>query len=133
MKSNADIKKLLKPLSKRAQFDTSLLDQVLAERQQQYERDRQQVLQQTVDWLQQSGALYGIESAYLFGSVTKPGRFHEQSDVDLGVETIDPVRQIDAIADLSMALLRDVDIVDLRHCHFAHRIREQGLLWTRDS
>jgi hypothetical protein len=37
------------------------------------------------------------------------------------------------IADLSMVLLHNVDIVDLRHCHFAHRIREQGLLWTRHN
>jgi len=43
------------------------------------------------------------------------------------------VKQIDAMADLSMALLRDVDIVDLRKCHFAHRIHEQGQLWIRDN
>jgi uncharacterized protein len=114
-------------------FDTSLLDQVLAERQQQHEQTRQQVLQQVLDWLHSFGDRYGIESAYLFGSVTQPRRFHENSDVDLGVENIDPVRQIEAIADLSLALLRDVDIVDLRHCHFAHRIREQGQRWTRSS
>ncbi len=114
-------------------FDTSLLDRILIERQQQRERERQQVLQQVLAWLQTSGVCYGIESAYLFGSVTQPGRFHENSDVDLGVEAINPVRQIDAIADLSMALLRDVDIVDLRRCHFAHRIREQGQLWTHVS
>lgn len=45
--------------------------------------------------------------------------------IDLGVESIEPVRQIEAIADLSLALLHDVDIVDLCRCHFAHRIREQ--------
>jgi uncharacterized protein len=107
-----------------------LLDQVLAERRQQNEQTRQQVLQQVLDWLHSSGDRYGIEFAYLFGSVTQPGRFHEHSDVDLAVETIDPVLQIEAIADLSLALLRDVDIVDLRRCHFAHRIRERGQQWT---
>lgn len=116
-----------------APFDTSLLDQVLAERQQQHEHERQQVLQQVLAWLQNRGAHYGIASAYVFGSVTQPGRFHANSDVDIGVEAIDPVRQIEAIADLSMALLRDVDIVDLRHCHFAHRIRSQGKLWKLDN
>ena len=114
-------------------FDTRLLDKVLVERQAQREQERQQVLQQVLEWLQQSGSQYGIDRAYLFGSVAQPNRFHELSDVDLGVEEINAVRQIEAIADLSMALLRDVDIVDLRQCHFAHRIRERGVLWTRDS
>lgn len=112
-------------------FDTRLLDEVLAEQRANNERDRQQVLQQVLDWLQQRGAQYGIDHAYLFGSMVQEGRFRESSDVDLGVEAIDSVRQIDAIADLSMLLLRDVDIVDLRHCHFAHRIRAQGQRWTR--
>ncbi|MFM7424008.1 MAG: nucleotidyltransferase family protein, partial [Elainella sp.] len=114
-------------------FDTRLLDQVLAERQQQREQIRQQVLQQVLNWLANSGDRYGIQSVYLFGSVTQPGRFHENSDVDLGVEQIDPVLQIEALADLSMVLLRDVDIVDLRRCHFAHRIRELGQKWTKGS
>lgn len=114
-------------------FDTRLLDEAVAERRAKYEQERQQVLQQVLEWLQRSGHQYGIHSAYIFGSVIKPGRFHDASDVDLGVEEINSVKQIDAIADLSMALLRDVDIVDLRHCHFAHRIREQGLLWTPDN
>lgn len=48
---------------------------------------------------------HGIDRAYLFGSVIKLGRFHDASDVDLGVEEINSVKQIDAIADLSMALL----------------------------
>jgi uncharacterized protein len=114
-------------------FDSRLLDEVLVERQENREQERQQVLNQVLEWLQHSGNQYGIASAYLFGSVTQLGRFGEGSDVDLGVEKIDPVKQIEAIADLSMVLLREVDIVDLRHCHFAHRIRERGLLWMRDS
>ncbi len=120
------------PFDTSLSFDTSLIDQVWAERQQQREQQRQQVLQQVLAWLQAHGAAYGIETAFVFGSVTQPGRFHEGSDVDVGVAAIAPDRQIDAIADLSMALLRDVDIVDLRRCHFAHRIREQGVLWRQD-
>jgi len=113
-------------------FDTGLLDEVLVEQKERCEQERQQVLQQVLEWLEQWGSEYGIDSAYLFGSVTQPGRFHDHSDIDLGVETVNSVKQIEAIAALSMVLLRDVDIVDLRYCHFAHRIRETGLLWMRD-
>jgi predicted nucleotidyltransferase len=116
-----------------APFDTQLLDEVLAARNVQREQERCEVLHQVVIWLQQVGCQYGIDRAYIFGSVTQSGRFHEASDVDLGVEVMNSVQQIDAIAALSMVLLRDVDLVDLRYCHFAHRIRETGLLWIRDS
>jgi len=114
-------------------FDTRLLDEVMAERQANCEQERQQVLQQVLQWLQQTGREYGLDRAYLFGSVSQPGRFHDGSDVDLGVEAIDSVKQIEAIASLSLVLLREVDLVDLRQCHFAHRIRETGVLWMRDS
>jgi predicted nucleotidyltransferase len=114
-------------------FDTRLLDEAVAARQANREQDRQRVLQQVLEWLQQTGREYGLDRAYLFGSVSQPGRFHEGSDVDLGVEAIDAVKQIEAIASLSLVLLREVDLVDLRRCHFAHRIRETGLLWMRDS
>jgi predicted nucleotidyltransferase len=116
-----------------APFDTRLLDQAIAERQAQHEQLRQQVLQQVLRWLEESGRKYGIDQAYIFGSVVQPGRFHAASDVDVGVETISSVQQIEAIADLSMMLLRDVDIVDMRYCHFAHRIRERGQRWMRGN
>jgi uncharacterized protein len=114
-------------------FNTGLLDEAIAQRQQRCEQERQKTLSQVIDWLHQSGHHYGIDQAYIFGSVIQPGRFHDNSDVDVGVNAIDPVKQIEAMADLSMAILRDVDIVDLRRCHFADRIRDQGRLWMRDS
>lgn len=114
-------------------FNTRLLDEALAEQQARCEQERQQVLQQVLLWLQQSGGDYGIDRAYIFGSVQQPGRFHIGSDVDLGVEAINAVQQIEAIAALSLVLQREVDVVDLRRCHFAHRIRETGQLWMRDG
>ncbi len=37
------------------------------------------------------------------------------------------------ISILSYYLGREVDIILLKNCHFAHRIREEGILWTTNN
>jgi hypothetical protein len=53
--------------------------------------------------------------------------------VDIAVENINPELHFDAISILSYYLGREVDIILLKNCHFAHRIREEGILWTTDN
>lgn len=112
-------------------FNTTYLDKVLCERRDRLEQQRQEVLQQVFDWLDCYGERYGLDKAYVFGSLVRPGRFREDSDVDLAVEAIDPDRLFQLMANLSEAVGRDVDLVELPKCHFAHRIRERGMLWTQ--
>ncbi len=114
-------------------FDTSLLDQVLCDRRSHLEQARQELLRQTLDWLAQHGEEYGIRQAYVFGSVICPGRFTERSDVDIAVERIDSIRLLEAFTNMSSALGREVDMIELEKCHFADRIRQQGILWMSGS
>lgn len=115
----------------RVPFDTSLLDRALAQRRAARERERQAVLAQLMDLLRELGPRYGISEAYIFGSVTRPGRFDERSDVDIAVERIAPEHLFDAIGAFSSALGREVDVIELRKCRFADRIRSQGIRWTK--
>ncbi|MGB3789184.1 MAG: nucleotidyltransferase domain-containing protein [Phormidesmis sp.] len=109
-------------------FSTHLLDARLAREKQQNEQIRQQLLQQTLDWLTANAQNYGISSGYLFGSVTVPNRFTQRSDVDLAIETY---REGDIFALMSgMPVVRDVDVVPLDQCHFAEKIRREGIAWT---
>jgi hypothetical protein len=110
-------------------FDTSLLDQALAEQQKQREQERLATLQQVIAWLNQRGPTYGIHQAYLFGSLLRPNRFGRHSDVDVAVEALDTNHFFPAMAALSEAVGRDVDLVELRKCPFAERIRQTGQLW----
>ena len=112
-------------------FDTSVLDEAKARRRIENEQLRQQVLQATLDFLDEFGVRYGLEKAALFGSILVPGRFHEQSDVDIAVENVEPAVFFDLMASLSMALGQEVELVDLRHCHFADQIRQKGMVWTK--
>ncbi|MFN9173750.1 MAG: nucleotidyltransferase family protein [Synechocystis sp.] len=114
-------------------FDTSLLDQVLQQKHQQLEQERQNLIQKTNHWLDQWGQKYGITKAYLFGSVTQPSRFRSGSDVDLALETVAPEVIFAIIAELSTALEREVDVIELSKCHFAEKIRRSGMPWTPNN
>jgi hypothetical protein len=111
-------------------FDTSLLDQALAEQQKQREQERLANLEQVLAWLDQHAAAYGIHQAYVFGSLLRPNGFGRHSDVDVAVEAVDANLFFQAMAALSEAVGRDVDLVELSKCPFAERIRQTGQPWT---
>lgn len=67
----------------------------------------------------------------VFGSLLKPGRFSEASDVDLALE-VEPagisVCQLTGL--LAERLGRRVDVVLLPECRFRNRIMREGETWT---
>lgn len=111
-------------------FNTSKLDEILCDRSLQNERERQALLQKILEWLDKNGLQYGIQTAYIFGSLTQPQRFHQNSDIDIAVEQINPDDFFAVIGFISETMGRDVDIVELRRCHFGDRIRQTGIQWT---
>ena len=113
-------------------FETYLLDAALAHRREDNEKQQLAAVERITQWLESEGSRYGIDKAYLFGSVVRPYRFTERSDVDIAVERIEPDHFFGAMAALSEVLEREVDLVELSKCHFAHRIRQQGILWRRE-
>jgi uncharacterized protein len=114
-------------------FSTTELDKILDERTRKWERERVSLLEKTGQWLERHAAAYGIDRAYLFGSITRPHRFHPNSDIDIAVETIDPESHFLAISFLAEDLGREVDVILLKHCHFAPQIQKEGILWTREN
>lgn len=114
-------------------FDTSILDAALAQQRAERELERQQLLVRVLRLLDERAVAFGIQEAYVFGSLTIPYRFSPQSDVDIGVEQIEPTKFIEAMAEFSLVLGRDVDLVELDKCHFAHRIREKVLPYKQRS
>jgi predicted nucleotidyltransferase len=67
----------------------------------------------------------------VFGSLTKPGRFNEFSDVDIALEA-EPgglsVYQLSSL--LAEALGRRVDVVLLPECRLRDKILREGEAWT---
>jgi len=112
-------------------FSTSKLDQIISDRSLKLEQDRQEFIIKIKQWLDQFASEYGITQAYLFGSVTYPHKFRQNSDIDIAVEDIDIEKYCPAISLLSTYLERDVDLIKLDRCHFSDRIRQTGILWTK--
>ncbi|MGK7939713.1 MAG: nucleotidyltransferase family protein [Crocosphaera sp.] len=109
-------------------FSSEKLDKIISDRRLKLEEERKIILKKTKEWLDQYGSEYGIKKAYIFGSVTYPNKFNQNSDVDVAVENINAEKHFLAISLLSTYLEREVDIIKLNQCHFADRIREKGIL-----
>ncbi len=112
-------------------FSSEKLDKIISDRRLKLEDERQVILNKIKEWLDKYASDYGIGKAYIFGSVTYPNKFHQNSDVDLAVEEINTEKHFLAISLLSTYLEREVDIIKLNQCHFAHRILENGILWMK--
>ena len=110
-------------------FNTSKLDQILRDQALQNEQERQNLLHKLIQWLDKYALQYGIHTAYIFGSLTQPNKFHQNSDVDIAVEEINPSDFFAVIGLLSETMERDVDIIEINKCHFGERIKQVGILW----
>lgn len=112
-------------------FDTYILDNWIAERDTKLEQERQATFAKVIQWLEELGGSHGIHRAYLFGSLIRPGKFKQTSDIDIAVEEMNPEDFFNAMSLLSTATGREVDLIELKKCHFADRIRQRGVLWTK--
>ncbi|MCP4360653.1 MAG: nucleotidyltransferase domain-containing protein [Chloroflexi bacterium] len=110
-----------------------MLDAALKERRAANERERQLLLTRVLHLLDELAPQYGIRRAYIFGSVAMLGRFGPHSDVDIAVEQIDPARFFEAISKFSFYVKREVDLVELSKCHFADKIRREGVRWMQSG
>jgi len=110
-------------------FNTSKLDQILADRSLQNEKERQELLLKVMQWLDSHGLHYGIQTAYIFGSLTQPHRFHQNSDIDIAVEQINPEDFFAVISLIYEAMGRDIDMIEVNKCHFGDRIKQRGIRW----
>jgi predicted nucleotidyltransferase len=75
-------------------------------------------------------ALIPGERVWIFGSLTRPGRFNDASDVDVGLEAEPAVMSAGRLSsELTERLARPVDVVLLENCRFRDKIRREGELW----
>lgn len=67
----------------------------------------------------------------VFGSLTRPGRFSENSDVDIALEAEPAGMSLYLLTGLLAELLgRRVDVVLLPECRFRDKILREGETWT---
>jgi predicted nucleotidyltransferase len=111
-------------------YDTSVLDRALEERRAEWERRRLATLERVIAVLEAVAPEYGVEEAYVFGSLTKPGRYHAMSDIDIAVHWTGRGSFFDLAGEVSRRLGQDIDILPLDQIPFADKIRREGIRWT---
>lgn len=106
----------------------TLLQEMEAERLRERERLRREVRQELQAALEE--LVPGVKTI-VFGSLVRPGRFTEHSDIDIALEA-EPAAmsyfQLTAL--LSERLGRAVDVVLLPECRFRDKILREGEAWT---
>ena len=110
-------------------FDFSIWERSLARKEEERRKLRQAVLVRLDEALNALSEKYCWTEIFIFGSVTREGAFRDGSDVDVGIEGLNPLDHYAFVADISSLLERDVDVVILEECGFADRIKEKGQKW----
>ncbi len=74
-----------------------------------------------------------FNEAYIFGSVTNPFHFNEDSDIDIGFYGLKDENFFHTISFLSEFIGRDVDIIQIENfSHLVKKIKE-GIKWTKKN
>jgi len=76
---------------------------------------------------------YRWDEAYLFGSVSRKGKFRERSDIDIAIAGLNRLDHYALTGDISEFLNMRVDVVLLEECPFAGSIKDKGLKWNRKT
>ena len=115
---------------KQGTFDFSIWEHNLARKKEENEGLRHSVLLKLDKSLKALSKKYSWKEIFIFGSVIRNGAFHENSDVDIGIEGLDPLKHYAFVGEISGLMERDVDVVVLEECGFAERIKEKVLKWS---
>jgi uncharacterized protein len=75
--------------------------------------------------------LPGGTEIWVFGSVLKPGKFREDSDVDIAISSL-PAGRSEAWlqSELELRLGRSVDVLNLNETGLRAKIEKEGERWT---
>jgi predicted nucleotidyltransferase len=76
---------------------------------------------------------YPFDAIYFFGSLTKPYKFSNRSDIDIAIEGLDKYLHYRFISELSGLLNREVDVVRLEDCPFAENVKTRGVPWKKPT
>jgi len=114
-------------------FDVSLWKQALKVHADACEDLRQKVFQELRDALCLLSEKYDWDDLYIFGSILNRGGFSERSDVDIALGGLNKFQHYRFVADISMILNREVDVVLLEDCPFAETIQKKGLRWKKEE
>ncbi len=114
-------------------FDYSVLKKAVEMKRKKREKLRRETIERVFKVLDLLSERYGFEEAYIFGSLARPYRFREDSDVDIAFIGLKDEDFFRLMADLSEMVGRDVDVIQMERCGFSWLIEKEGIRWKRKS
>ena len=114
-------------------FSTHLLDRALAKERERRERRRKELLELAFRALEELSQKVPFEEAYIFGSLAKPYRYLEGSDVDIAFVGLKDEDFFRAMAFLSRKLGTDVDVLQLEGHRLQEKVLKEGIRWKRSG
>jgi predicted nucleotidyltransferase len=112
-------------------FDISIWRRAKNSKRESIEQNRLQTLDGIWKAIHHLSHRYQWDQIYLFGSITKPERFSQRSDIDIAVKGLNKFQHYRFISDLSERLEREIDVVRLEDCPFAETIAKRGIKWKK--
>lgn len=112
---------------------TYLLDKFIQYKKIQREELRLTTIDKVKGILKEMLGSIPFKEAYFFGTITKPYRFFEESDVDIAFIGLMDEDFFKASAYLSSRLGKDVDIVQLEDHRWRDKIIKEGIRWMRQD
>jgi predicted nucleotidyltransferase len=105
----------------------TLLQQMARQRLEHQEQLRQETYRRLREVL---GQTIPGRRVFVFGSLVRAGRFADDSDIDLALESEQPGMTIyQLISVLSERMGRRVDVMLLDECRFKDKVLKEGELW----
>jgi predicted nucleotidyltransferase len=114
-------------------FSTHLLDRALAKERERREQRRQERLTAVFKALDKLSNQIPFEEAYIFGSLTKPYHYFDDSDVDIAFVGLGDEVFFRAIAFLSRELNAAVDVLQLESHPLREKIIREGIRWKKSG
>jgi predicted nucleotidyltransferase len=114
-----------------AQSSTYILDTILIKKKEERERIRCEVLHKLQSVLDELYTIISFQEAYIFGSITRPYSFYENSDIDIGFIGLNDKDFFKAMSFISARLGCDVDILQLENHRLRPVILKEGIQWKK--
>lgn len=111
-------------------FSTFILDRAIEDKKKEREALRLRLLDKVLETLGGLARVIPILEAYVFGSVSRPFGYRENSDIDIAVIGLKDEDFFKAMAFLSEAIGVDVDVVQMEGHRLADTIKREGIKWT---
>ncbi len=109
-----------------------VIEKIYQEKSKERERIRKKALREISVVLELLRKEILFEDVFIFGSVTNPSQYYEQSDIDLAFKGLERDKLFFVTGYLSRHLERDINVVDLEEIHFKEKILKTGIRWKKD-